>query len=184
VNENINPTVVVDDVVVTMDYTLTVNGEVIDSSDGNDPLEFLQGHQNIVPGLERELYGLKVGDSKQVTVTPAEGYGEVDLDAFLDISRSEFPDDIPLEIGVELDLRDDDGEVMSATISQVEGDNVQLDLNHPLAGETLEFDVKIVGLRPATEEELEHGHVHGADHDDYDEDFDEEFIDAAESDEE
>ena len=183
-NENIDPTVVADDVVVTMDYTLTVNGEVIDSSDGNDPLEFLQGHQNIVPGLERELYGLKIGESKKVTVTTAEGYGEVDLDAFLDISRSEFPDDIPLEIGVELDLRDDDGEVMSATISQVEGDNVQLDLNHPLAGETLEFDVKIVRLRLATEEELEHGHVHGADHDDYDEDFDEEFIDAAESDEE
>jgi len=183
VNENIDPTVVADDVVVTMDYTLIVNGEVIDSSDGNDPLEFLQGHQNIVPGLERELYGLKIGDSKKVTVAPAEGYGEVDLDAFLDISRSEFPDDIPLEIGVELDLRDDDGEVMSATISQVEGDNVQLDLNHPLAGETLEFDVKIVGLRQPTEEELEHGHVHGHDHDDYDEDFDEEFIEAADDEE-
>lgn len=182
-NENLDPTVVADDVVVTMDYTLTVNGEVIDSSDGSDPLEFLQGHQNIVPGLERELYGLKIGESKKVTVTPAEGYGEVDLDAFLDISRSEFPDDIPLEIGVELDLRDDDGEVMSATISQVEGDNVQLDLNHPLAGETLEFDVKIVGLRQPTEEELEHGHVHGHDHDDYDEDFDEEFIEAADDEE-
>lgn len=182
-NENIDPTVVADDVVVTMDYTLMVNGEVIDSSDGNDPLEFLQGHQNIVPGLERELYGMKVGEGKKVTVTPAEGYGEVDLDAFLDISRSEFPDDIPLEIGVELDLRDDDGEVMSATISQVEGDNVQLDLNHPLAGETLEFDVKIVGLRQPTDEELEHGHVHGSDHDDYDEDFDEEFIEAADDEE-
>jgi len=183
VNENIDPTVVADDVVVTMDYTLTVNGEVIDSSDGSDPLEFLQGHQNIVPGLEREIYGLKIGESKKVTVTPAEGYGEVDLDAFLDISRSEFPDDIPLEIGVELDLRDDDGEVMSATISQVEGDNVQLDLNHPLAGETLEFDVKIVGLRQPTDEEMEHGHVHGSDHDDYDEDFDEEFIEAADDEE-
>ncbi|TDA65139.1 MAG: peptidylprolyl isomerase [Chloroflexi bacterium] len=184
VNDIKDPTVVADDVVVTMEYTLTVNGEVIDSSEGTDPLEFLQGYQNIVPGLERELYGMKVGQSKKVTVSPADGYGEVDTDAFLEISRSEFPDDIPLELGVELDLRDEDGEIMSATISKVEGDMVQLDLNHPLAGETLDFEVKVVGLRLPTEEELEHGHVHGHDHDDYDEDFDEEFIDAVDAEDE
>lgn len=169
-----NPTVVADDTVVTMDYTLTVNGEILDSSEGTEPLEFLQGHQNIVPGLERELYGMKIGESKQITVEPEDGYGLVDKDAFLEISRDEFPEDIPLEAGVELDLRDDDGEVMSATITSVEGDVVLLDLNHPLAGETLHFEVKITGLRLPTEEELEHGHVHGHDHD-YDEDFDEEF---------
>lgn len=182
-NDNLEPNSVGDDVVVSLAYTLTVNGEVIDSSDGNDPLEFLQGHQNIVPGLERELYGMTVGQSKKISVAPIDGYGDVDMDAFLEISRNEFPDDIPLEIGVELDLRDDDGEVMSATISKVEGDMVQLDLNHPLAGETLDFDVKVVGLRVPTEEELEHGHVHGHDHDDYDEDFDEDFIDAADDEE-
>lgn len=183
-NEIKDPTVVADDVVVTMEYTLTVNGEVIDSSEDTDPLEFLQGYQNIVPGLEHELYGMKVGQSKKVSVSPADGYGEVDMDAFLEISRSEFPDDIPLELGVELDLRDEDGEIMSATISKVEGDMVQLDLNHPLAGETLDFEVKVVGLRSPTEEELEHGHVHGHDHDDYDEDFDEEFIDAVDTEDE
>lgn len=179
-----NPTIVADDVVVSMDYKLTVNGEVLDSSDGTDPLEFLQGHQNIVPGLERELYGMKIGDSKQVTVAPEDGYGPVDKDAFLEISRDEFPEDIPVEVGVELDLRDEDGDVMSATISNVQGDLVELDLNHPLAGETLQFDVKISGLRLPTEEELAHGHVHGHDHDDYDEDFDDEFADLAGSEDE
>jgi len=179
--ENTNPTVVADDVVVSMEYTLTVNGEVLDSSEETDPLEFLQGHQNIVPGLERELYGMKIGDSKKVTVSPEDAYGTIDKDAFLEISRDEFPEDIPLEVGVELDLRDDEDEVMSATISEVEGDMVQLDLNHPLAGETLQFDIKITGLRIPTEEELEHGHVHGHDHDDYDEDFDDEFVDLADS---
>jgi len=174
-NENENPTVVADDVVVSMEYTLTVNGELIDSSEETDPLEFLQGHQNIVPGLERELYGMKVGDTKKVTVAPEDAYGSVDKDAFLEISAKEFPEDIPLEVGVELDLRDEDGEILSATIAEIQGDNVILDLNHPLAGETLDFDVKIASLRTATEEELEHGHVHGHDHDDYDEDFDEEF---------
>lgn len=101
-SENTNPTVVADDVVVSMDYTLTVEGEILDSSEGTDPLEFLQGHQNIVPGLERELYGMKIGDSKKVTVEPQDGYGPVDKDAFLEISRDEFPEDIPLEPGVEL----------------------------------------------------------------------------------
>lgn len=179
----VEPTTIVDDVVVTMEYTLKVKGEVIDSSDGSDPLEYLQGHQNIVPGLERELYGLTVGQTKQVTVLPADGYGEVDMDAFLEISRNEFPDDIPLEVGVELDLRDEDGEIMSATISKLDGDMVQLDLNHPLAGETLDFDVKIVGLRSATEEELEHGHVHGHDHDEMDDEFDEDFLEAVDDEE-
>lgn len=182
--EKTNPTIVADDVVVSMDYKLTVNGEVLDSSDGTDPLEFLQGHQNIVPGLERELYGMKIGDSKQVTVAPEDGYGPVDKDAFLEISRDEFPEDIPLEVGIELDLRDEDGDVMSATISNVQGDLVELDLNHPLAGETLQFDVKISGLRLPTKEELAHGHVHGHDHGDYDEDFDDEFADMAGSEDE
>lgn len=179
-----NPTEVADDIVVSMDYILTVNGEVLDSSEDSDPLEFLQGHQNIVPGLERELYGMKVGDSKKVTVEPEDGYGTVDKDAFLEIARDEFPEDIPLEVGVELDLRDEDGEVMSATISDVQGDMIQLDLNHPLAGETLEFDITITALRPPTDEELEHGHVHGHGHDDYDEDFDEDFADFVNSEDE
>ena len=167
-NPETTPREVADNVVVSMDYTLTVNGEVQDSSEG-DPIEFLQGHQNIVPGLERELYGMKVGESKTITVLPADAYGERDKDAYLEVSKSDFPDDIPVEIGVELDLRDEDGEVLSAVISDVIGDTVVLDLNHPLAGETLDFEVKIVGLRFPTEEELAHGHVHSH-HDDEDSD--------------
>ena len=178
-DEKTNPAMIADDVVVTMEYTLTVNGEVVDSSDENDPLVFLQGYRNIIPGLERELYGMKVGDSKKVSVKPLDGYGEKDPDAFMDVPRSEFPAEIPLEIGVELDIRDEDNEVMSATIVDVDKDNVRLDFNHPLAGETLDFEVKILDLRSATEEELQHGHAHGdAEEDEFeDEDFDEEFVD-------
>ncbi|HNT55174.1 MAG TPA: peptidylprolyl isomerase [Anaerolineaceae bacterium] len=166
------PAEVADDVVVMMKYTLTVDGEEIDSADENDPIAFLQGSGEIIPGLEKALYGMKVGQSKKVTVAPAEGYGPHDPESMLSVPRSEFPDDIPLEVGLELDVRDEDDEVMSATIVAVTEDAIQLDFNHPLAGKTLHFDITVVDLRVATEEELEHGHVH--DDDDEYEDEDEE----------
>lgn len=173
-DEKNNPTMIADDVVVSLQYTLTINNEVVDSSDESEPLMFLQGYRNIIPGLEKELYGLKVGDSKTVVVSPTDGYGEADADAFMDIPRDEFPTDIPLEMGLELEVRDEDGEIMPATVVEITPEKVRLDFNHPLAGETLEFKVKVTELRAATPEELEHGHVHG---DDYDEDFDEEYED-------
>lgn len=170
------PRAVADDVVVSIDYTLTVDGEVVDSTEGDTPLNFLQGHQNIIPGLERELAGLKIGDNKKVTVSPAEAYGEVDPENIIDVPRSEFPSDIPLEAGTELEVKNADGEVLSATINEVNGDTVKLDFNHPLAGKELSFDVTIVDLRAATEDELAHGHAHGEDGEfDYEED--EEFDD-------
>jgi len=172
-NNNQNPTVVENDVVVSMDYTLTVDGEVVDSSEGSEPIDFLQGYQNIVPGLEKAVYGMKTGESKHVVVSAAEGYGEMDEDAFVEIPRKDFPEDIPLEIGLDLQVRNDDGTAMEATIADVTDDMVKLDFNHPLAGKELLFDIKIVGLRAATEEELEHGHVHGEDYDE--EEFEEEF---------
>ena len=175
-----NPKVVSDDVVVSIDYTLTVDGQVIDSTEGDEPLQFLQGHQNIIPGLERELNGMKIGDNKQVVVPPSEGYGEVDPENVIDIPRSEFPAEIPLEVGTELEVKNSDGEILSATISEVGAKTIKLDFNHPLAGKHLTFDVTVVDLRAATEEELAHGHVHDADYDfDEDEDFedDEEFED-------
>src|SRR5512133_489526 len=152
------PSTVADDVVVSIDYTLTVEGEVVDTTEGDEPLNFLQGHQNIIPGLERELTGMKIGDNKKVVVTPAEAYGEIDPDNIIDVPREEFPEEIPLEPGTELEVKNADGEVLSATINEVNGDTVKLDFNHPLAGKELTFDITVVDLRTATEEELEHGH--------------------------
>lgn len=156
--------VVADDLVIHMDYTLTVDGEEVDSSKEDGPLEFLQGRGNIIPGLESELYGMAVGESKDVTVTAADAYGEFDEEQVVDVSREEFPAEIPLEIGTELEVREKDGDVLSAMIVEVDAENVTLDFNHPLAGEDLQFHVTIVGIRPATREELAHGHVHDEGH--------------------
>ncbi|PWH14421.1 MAG: peptidylprolyl isomerase [Anaerolineae bacterium] len=150
--------------VVSMEYTLHVDGQLIDSSQGRAPLEFLQGAGNIIPGLEDELYGMEVGETKNVIVSAEDGYGELDPDAFVDVPRAQFPTEIPLEIGVELQVRDDSGRVLLARIDRVDDESVRLDFNHPLAGKELDFTVKIVGLRDATDEEMEHGHVHGHDH--------------------
>ena len=153
------------DQVVSMEYTLKVDGEVIDTSEGQEPLDFLAGHHNVILGLENEMLGMKVGDSKQVILSPANGYGEYDDQAFTEVERSEFPDDVPIKPGLEMHLTDDDGEPVYARVASVNGDRVRLDFNHPLAGKELHFNVKVVGLRAATTEELEHGHAHGAGHD-------------------
>ncbi|MBK9923930.1 MAG: peptidylprolyl isomerase [Anaerolineales bacterium] len=150
-------------VVVSMEYTLKVDGEVIDSSEGQDPLEFLTGHGNIIPGLESEMLGMKIGDSKDVVVAPADGYGEYDDEAFLDVPSGQFPSDMPVEEGLELTVRDDSGQARYARIESVEGETVRLNFNHPLAGDELHFSVKVVALREPTDEELDHGHVHAGD---------------------
>ncbi len=163
-----NPTKVRDDVVVSLDYTLKVDGEVIDTSQGEEPLQFIQGRGQIIAGLENELYGMSVGDHKEVTVSPENGYGDVDPENFADIPRSEFPPEIPLSPGVELEMTDQDDDVLEATIVNVDSENVRLDFNHPLAGKDLHFSVEVLDLRVATTDELAHGHVHFED-DEYDE---------------
>jgi FKBP-type peptidyl-prolyl cis-trans isomerase SlyD len=163
-SEQDKPQEVTDDVVVSMEYTLKVDGDVLDSTEGGEPLDFLQGHQNIIPGLEKELYGLSEGETKDVKVIAAEAYGEFDADALMDVPRSEFPSTIPLETGTELQVKDKDGEVRYATITEVGAEKVQLDFNHPLAGKELNFEIKVVSLRSPTTEELSHGHVHAEDH--------------------
>ena len=150
-------------VVVSMEYTLQVDKEEIDSSKGQDPLQFLVGHGNIISGLEREMIGMKVGESKEVVIAPAEGYGEFDEQAFMDVPRSAFPKDMTIEEGSELTVRDDSGQSRYARVDTIEGENVTLNFNHPLAGDELHFNVKVVGLREPTSEELEHGHVHQGD---------------------
>ena len=163
------------DAVVTLEYTLKVGGEVVDSSEGHEPIQFLQGHGQIIPGLERAIEGMEVGESKNVVVAPADGYGEIDEEAFTEISRTEFPTNIPLQPGVEVQVRDEEGEILDAYIASVTDDTVRLNFNHPLAGQELDFSVTIVDIREATEEELEHGHVHGEDDEnEWDEDWDEE----------
>ena len=146
--------------VVSMAYTLTVDGEVFSSADSGDPIEFIQGIGNIIPGLESELYGLKVGDSKEVVVAPKDAYGVMDAESITKLPRSEFPADIPLRVGITIEMDDQDGEHLEAVIEQVEDDFVTINFNHPLAGKSLHFSVKIVGLRAASEEELAHQHVH------------------------
>jgi FKBP-type peptidyl-prolyl cis-trans isomerase SlyD len=150
------------DTVVSMEYTLHVDDEEIDSSKGQDPLQFLVGHGNIISGLEREMMGMRVGESKQVVIQPADGYGEFDEEAFMEVPRDAFPQDIPVEEGSELTVRDDSGQARYARIDAINGANVMLNFNHPLAGNELHFKVKVVGLREPTAEELEHGHVHEA----------------------
>lgn len=176
------PFVVEDNVVVTMNYSLSIDGEVVDSSEGedNDPIIFLQGAGQIISGLEKSIYGLKVGDKKSVTVDPKDGYGDIDPESIVEVPKDEFPKDFPLELGVEItvnaDDEDDEGdEEMEATIIAVNDTSVTLDFNHPLAGKTLNFDIHIIDIREATSEEIEHGHVHGDDSEFYfeDEDFNE-----------
>ena len=156
---------VADGQVVEMEYTLKVDGETIDTSEERGPIEFLQGVGNIIPGLERALYGMTVGESKDVVVAAGDGYGEMDGEAYMEVPRDQFPEDIPMEVGTQLELHDEAGHPMVARIDQVGDTTVRLDFNHPLAGKDLHFAVKIAGLRPATDEELDHGHVHsGHDH--------------------
>ncbi len=151
-------------VVVSMEYTLHVEGELLDSSKEQGPLQFLAGYGNIIPGLENEMMGMKIGDSKDVTVQPADGYGEIDDQAIMQVPRQDFPKDMPLDEGTELNVRDNDGNQKYARIETVEGDTITLNFNHPLAGDELHFHVKVVDLREPTAEELDHGHVHEGGH--------------------
>jgi FKBP-type peptidyl-prolyl cis-trans isomerase SlyD len=158
------PRTIEDNVIVTLNYTVKVDDEIVDTSEGHEPIEFIQGSGQVISGLEDNLYGLTVGDSKQFTVPPSEGYGEEDLDALAEVPRSEFPPNIPLKKGIELMLKDEEGDEMQAYIVEVGEENVTLNFNHPLAGKTMKFAVEVVDLRWATEEELDHGHVHHTNH--------------------
>jgi FKBP-type peptidyl-prolyl cis-trans isomerase SlyD len=146
-----------------MDYILTVDGQVIDTSEGSEPIQFIQGQDQIIPGLERELYGMKVGEDKNVMLSPKDGYGEVDPEDGMDIPRSEFPPEIPLDPGTGVQLKTQEGETISARVAEVTSETIRLDFNHPLAGKDLHFEVRVIDLRQATPDELDHGHVHDGD---------------------
>ncbi|MGE5223005.1 MAG: FKBP-type peptidyl-prolyl cis-trans isomerase [Omnitrophica WOR_2 bacterium] len=146
--------------VVTLNYVLTVDGEVVDSSEEGQPITFIQGQGQIIRGLESELYGMEVGQNKDVVVQPENGYGEVDPENYSEFPRNQFPPEIPLEPGVELELRDKEGETVGARIDSISDDSVRLNFNHPLAGKELHFSVEVIELRNATDDEIAHGHVH------------------------
>ncbi|CAM3626146.1 FKBP-type peptidyl-prolyl cis-trans isomerase [Deinococcus frigens] len=146
------------DKVVDLDYKLTVKGEIVHQSEPGEPLTYLHGHSNIIPGLEKALEGRVAGDTMQVTVQPEDGYGERDEDNTEELAREDFEDDI--EIGETYYAQAEDGSVIPFTVMDVSGDTVKVDFNPPLAGEVLDFDVTVVGVRDATAEELEHGHAH------------------------
>ena len=148
--------------VVSMHYTLIDDrGATLDSSRGNEPFHYLHGHSNIIPGLEKALEGAEAGFKSKVTVAPADGYGEKNPEAIFEAPREHFPAEMKLEVGARVYADGPNGPITLTVVTLTEKGAV-LDANHPLAGKTLQFDVEITGVRTATKEELEHGHVHGA----------------------
>jgi len=145
------------DKVVKIRYTLKVDGEVADQGE----LEYLHGHGQLIPGLEEALEGHEVGEKLNVVVPPEKAYGERSPEAVQVVSKSAFPEGSKIEVGEQFYAQDASGQPLPFTITKVEGDDVTIDFNHPLAGKTLEFEVEILAVRDATPEELAHGHVHG-----------------------
>lgn len=149
--------------VVSIHYTLTNdNGDVIDSSAGSEPLVYLHGAGNIIPGLENPLVGKKAGDVLQVRVAPADGYGEVVIELVQQVPMEMFQGSDTIEPGMTFQAQDQSGYLQRVTVTAVNDNSVTIDANHPLAGQHLNFDVTVVDVRAASQEELDHGHVHGA----------------------
>jgi FKBP-type peptidyl-prolyl cis-trans isomerase SlyD len=148
--------------VVGIDYRLHLgDGEVVDASDPGEPLTYLHGGGQIVPGLEDALTGLEVGASRQVVVPPADGYGEHDPRGVQEVPRGAFPADFSPQAGMQLTAEGPGGEVVPFAVKEVRPESILIDLNHPLAGKTLHFDVTVREVRQATEDEVAHGHAHG-----------------------
>ena len=146
------------DTVVGIDYRLTVaDGTEVDTTADRGPMEYLHGHENIIPGLERELEGHEVGEKLDVTVGPGDGYGEHDPERVMEVNREQLG--FEAEVGAVVSARLPDGREQHLLIAEIEGDTVTLDGNHPLAGQTLRFEVSIASIREATEGEIANGAV-------------------------
>jgi FKBP-type peptidyl-prolyl cis-trans isomerase SlyD len=149
------------DAVVSIHYTLTNDsGETLDSSAGGEPLAYLHGRGNLIPGLENALAGKQAGDKLQVKVPPGEGYGEYDKALLQSVPRRSFKGVGNVQVGMQFQVQSPQGP-RAVTVTRVAGDMVTVDGNHPLAGKNLTFDIEITDVRSAREEELAHGHVHG-----------------------
>jgi len=148
------------DKVALIEYTLTNrHGEQIDASNGN-PLAYLHGHSNLIPGLEAELEGKSVGDKFTATIPADKAYGERVEALVQTVPSSMFQGVEELEVGMRFEAQSEQG-MHSVEVTNIDGDQVTVDGNHPLAGEELTFEVEVVGLRESTAEEIEHGHAHG-----------------------
>lgn len=153
---------IAENTVVSIEYTLRDDqGQVLDSSEGAQPLAYLHGAANIIPGLEQALLGKAVGDALEVSVDPEEAYGEYQAELVATLSRSMFEGVDELQPGMQFHASAPDGGMQIVTVREVDGDEVTVDGNHPLAGQRLHFAVKVVEVRAASAEELEHGHAHG-----------------------
>lgn len=142
------PSAVADNLEVSMEYTLTVDGQVVDSADSAEPFRFVQGQHQVIPGLERALAGMQVGQSKTVTVSPEDGYGPADPSAVVEVAKTQLPTGVVPEVGMMLRGVNPDGNSFRARVDAVKEDTVTLDLNHPLAGKTLQFQVTILSVAP------------------------------------
>jgi FKBP-type peptidyl-prolyl cis-trans isomerase 2 len=144
-----NDNVVKDGMLVSFDYTLKgSDGKVIETSKGREPLKYVQGQRMMIPGLEKELAGMKVGGEKHVTVKPEDAYGPVNKNAFQEVPKEKIPVN-GLKVGAILALKSPDGRVMPTRVAEIKEKTVVMDMNHPMAGKTLVFDVKIVDIQPA-----------------------------------
>ncbi len=148
--------------VVGFHYTLKNDaGETLDSSSEGEPMQYLHGASNIVPGLEQALLGKAVGDELAVVVQPGEGYGERDDQMVHQVARDQFPPEVEVEVGMQFGMHGPGGQPIPVWVTAMDEQSVTIDMNHPLAGERLNFQVTIMTLRDATAEEQEHGHPHG-----------------------
>lgn len=150
------------DRVVSIDYKLQDSaGAVLDSSEGSEPLVYLHGNENIIIGLEKQLAGKKAGDKVDCRVPAAEAYGERDDSLVFKVSRSEFGPGAEIEVGMQFEAHGEGGGAQIVTVAAIEGDEVTIDANHPLAGQELHFTVSVVDVREATAEEIQAGRVGG-----------------------
>lgn len=146
--------------VITFSYTLKdTDGEMIEKSREGDDMEYLAGRQNMIPGLEKAMLGMAVGEMKNIRVNAVDAYGPYDDNLVLRVPLANFPEDTTIEPGMEFQTETDDG-IMVIRVMEVEGEDAIVDGNHPMAGLDLVFDVIIKGIREATPQETEHGHVH------------------------
>lgn len=135
---------------ISLEYTLTVDGEQLESNKEKDPLVYTHGEQQIIPGLESELNGLSIGESKQVTVKPEEGYGVINDQAYVEVKLEQIPEEAR-KVGANLMTKAQDGSPLRARVKELKDEIVVLDFNHPLAGKTLTFDVKVLKIEEAAE---------------------------------
>ncbi|MAE75491.1 MAG: peptidylprolyl isomerase [Planctomycetes bacterium] len=158
-----NNTVAID-TVVDIHYSLKLDdGKLVESSAGGEPLTYLHGHGALVPGLEEQTTGKTVGDRFSVSVPAEEGYGMPDAEAIQQVPRTAFPDDVELEVGLAMQASTEDGDSMLLRVVELGDENVTVDFNHPLAGETLHFEIEILAVRVATQEEIKNCHAHDDD---------------------